>query len=189
MDKEHEISPAPEEETSDEIDFEPEEELGSLGAAQAKIKKIKAELAKIKTERQEYLDGWQRCKAETVNARRESIVTAERVVERTRESIIAELVPVLDSFDMAAGNEAWENVDAAWRSGIEFIKTQLLDVLARNGVERYGKAGEKFDHALHEAIEERDDTPGAPGEIIRVLRAGYRIGDRILRPAQVVVKV
>ena len=56
----------------EEVNFEPEEELGDIGAAQAKIRKLKDELEKVKKERQEYLDGWQRAKADAVNSKRES---------------------------------------------------------------------------------------------------------------------
>lgn len=175
------------EETRD-VDFESDEELGDLGAAQAKLKKLKDELATIKAERQEYLDGWQRCKADSVNTRKEALQSAERLGMRAKENLIEEIIPILDGFDMAAGSPSWELVDAGWRSGIEQIRNQLLDVLSRNGVERFGKMGEQVDHALHEAVEERDDMPGESGSVIRVLRSGYKMGSRVLRPAQVIVK-
>jgi molecular chaperone GrpE len=186
-DPENEIDGAAEPQNED-VEFEPEEELGDLGAALAKLKKLKVELAKTKNERQEYLDGWQRAKADSVNARREQMISAERALQRAREGLIEDLIPVLDSFDMAVGSESWAEVNDGFRTGMENVRNQLLDVLSRHGVERYGKVGEQFDHALHEAIEERDDVAGKSGEIIRILRAGYRMGDRILRPAQAVVK-
>ena len=68
-----------------DVDFEPEAELGDIGAAQAKLKKLKDELAEVKAQRQEYLDGWQRCKADSVNARKEMLARAERLGERAKE--------------------------------------------------------------------------------------------------------
>ncbi|MEK7133916.1 MAG: nucleotide exchange factor GrpE [Patescibacteria group bacterium] len=186
MKKEHNGG-APEEELP-EVDFEPEEEMGGIVAAQAKLKKLKVELAKAKQERQEYLDGWQRCKADSINTRKESFTNAERMGVRAKEALVEEMIPVLDGFDMAAGSPAWESVDAQWRSGIDQIRNQLLDVLSRNGVERFGKIGDVFDHAMHEAVEERDDMAGKSGSIVRILRYGYKMNGRIVRPAQVIMK-
>ena len=173
---------------SEEFDFEPNDELGDMGAAKAKLKKIKDELEKVKTERQEYLDGWQRAKADIVNAKRDAQLSAERAIERSKEKIIGDILPVLDSFDMAAGTEAWESMDSQWKSGIDSIRNQLLDVLEKNGVKRFGKAGEPLDFRLHEVVQEMEDVAGDPHSIVRVLRAGYKMGDIIIRPAQVIVK-
>ena len=172
----------------EEINFEPDEELGDVGAAQAKLKKLKDELTEVKAQRQEYLDGWQRCKADSVNARKETLATAERLGEKAKEGLIEDIIPALDGFDMAASSPAWQTIDAGWRSGIEHIRNQLLDVLSRHGVERFGAVGEPIDHAIHEAIEERDDVEGDPGTVAKILRYGYKLGGKIVRPAQVIVK-
>jgi molecular chaperone GrpE len=175
-------------EPNEEIDFEPEDELGSVGAVKAKMQKLKDELEKVKKERQEYLDGWQRAKADMVNSRQETLRQAQRTGERAVESFIEDLIPALDGFDLAAGSPSWETVAPEWRSGVDQIRNQLLDALSRQGVKRFGKTGEKFDHALHEAVQETDDMPGEPGTIVRILRYGYKMGDRVIRPAQVIVK-
>lgn len=181
-----------------DVNFEPEEdpsrlvkdeaELGDLGAAQAKLRKLKEELAKVKGERQEYLDGWQRCKADSINAKKDSEARAGRTAELLREALVHDIIPALDSFDMAAGSEAWGEISDNWKSGMELVRDQLIDALRRHGVERFGKVGDTFDHALYEAVEERDDVAGEAGTIARILRYGYRAGERILRPAQVIVK-
>lgn len=177
----------------EDIDFEPEDEMGDVGAAKAKLQKLRDELAQVKKERQEYLDGWQRCKADAVNSKKDTEVRAARNAELLREALVHDIIPALDSFDMAAGSEQWAEVSDGWRSGMEHVRNQLIDALKSHGIERYGKVGDVFDHALHEAVEERDDMAGEPGSIIRILRAGYRTsdrtgGDRILRAAQVIVK-
>ncbi len=171
-----------------DVDFEPEDEMGTVGAVKAKMQKLRDELEKTKAERQEYLDGWQRCKADSVNTRKDLLANAEKQGMRAKEGLIEDIIPALDGFDMAAGSPAWESVDAGWRSGIDQIRNQLLDVLQRHGVERFGKVGDQFDHALHEAVEERDDMPGEAGTVARILRYGYKIGSRVIRPAQVIVK-
>ncbi len=172
----------------EDIDFEPEDELGDLGAANMKMRKLRDELEKTKKERQEYLDGWQRCKADSVNAKKEAETRGARSSEILREALVHDIIPALDSFDMAIGGEAWATVSDGWKSGMEMVHDQLLDALRRHGVERVGKVGEKIDHTAHEVLEERDDVAGESGTIVRVLRAGYRSGERVLRPAQVIVK-
>jgi molecular chaperone GrpE len=185
---EHDKRQAPEEEILAEVDFEPEEELGDVASARAKLKKAKDELEKCKKERQEYLDGWQRCKADGVNVRREALASSERAVERAKEGLIEDIIPVLDSFDMAAGSPAWESVDTEWRKGMEQVQNQLLDVLSRHGITRFGKVGERFDHALHEVVQELSDVAGEPGTIVRIARFGYRSNGRVVRPAHVFLK-
>lgn len=171
-----------------ELDFEPDDELGEVGSAKAKLRKLKDELSTIKTERQEYLDGWQRAKADAINIRKESLESAARAINNAKIGIIEDLIPVLDSFDMAAGSEAWESVDATWRTGIEHIRNQLLDVLSRNNVQRYGKIGDHFDHSQYEVLQEVADAPGDSGSIVRIIRYGYRSADKIIRAAQVITK-
>ena len=171
-----------------EFDIEPEGDLGGISTVQEKLKKLKAELTKIKKERQEYLDGWQRCKADSINARKDSEARAMRSAELLRESLVHDIIPALDSFDMAAGNEAWAEVSDGWRSGMEYVRNQLIDALKSHDIKRFGKVGEAFEPTLHEAVEERDDIAGEPGTIVRVLRYGYRTNERVLRPAQIVLK-
>ncbi len=173
---------------SDDIDFESEADAGDVVAAQAKIKKMRDELTRVKKERQDYLDGWQRCKADAVNAKKDMEVRAARSAELLREALVHDIIPALDSFDMAAGSELWSAVDEGWRRGMEHVRDQLIDALKSHRVERYGKVGDVFDHALHEAAGESSDAMGEPGTIVRVLRCGYKIGERVLRAAQVVVK-
>lgn len=176
------------EERTEEIDFEPEDDLGDVGAAKAKLKKLRDELEKTKKERQEYLDGWQRAKADMINSRQELLRQAQRQGERAVEAIIEDLIPALDGFDLAAGSSAWETIDKDWRSGMEQVRNQFLNVLQRHGVLRYGKAGDAFDHNLYEAVEETEGVPGESGTVFRILRYGYKMGDRVIRPAQVIVR-
>jgi molecular chaperone GrpE len=176
------ISPPEEHE---DIDFEPEDEMGSLGAVKAKMQKLRDELKEAKVKRDEYLDGWQRCKAEMVNSKKEALETAARATGRGKEILVEELIPALDGFDMAMQGDAWNSVDKAWRSGVESIKGQIEGVLRSHGVEIFGTVGENFDPALHEPIQEAEG--GASHTVAKVLRRGYRTKERVLRAAQVSV--
>ncbi len=195
---EHDASRAPDEEqvldpeVQPEADygagFEPDEEMSEAIGLKAKMQKLRDELAAAKQERQEYLDGWQRCKADAMNARKEAALDASRLESRVRESLTEDLLPALDSFDMATGSESWLAVDENWRAGMERVRNQLLDVLARHGIERFGKVGDMYDPHIHEAVQELEDVPGESGTIARILRFGYKSKDRVVRPAQVFIK-
>lgn len=174
------------EELADDVDFEPEDELGGIAAAKAKLKKMRDELALAKKERQEYLDGWQRCKADSINARRDALQATERTALSEREKLVEALLPALDSFDMAMKGDSWQAVDASWRSGMEGIHAQLLACLQNAGVTYFGAAGDTFDVMQHEALQEIEGD-GKSGTVARVIRRGWRLGERILRPAQVVL--
>lgn len=176
-----------EDEIRDDVDFEPEEELGDMGAAQAKLKKLRTELKEAQKKAAENLDGWQRCKADSINARKDALREAERATEREKESFVYDLLPVLDSFDMAFSGGAFEAMSPEWQQGMRHIQNQLLGVLETHQIARYGKIGEPFDPNLHEAMQESDAFPGDPHTIVRILRHGYKAGERILRPAQVIV--
>lgn len=170
---------------NEDVDFEPEDELGETGAAKAKVKQLREQLKEAQQKRNEYLDGWQRCKADMVNTRKEVAESLARASGRGKEILVEELIPALDGFDMAMQGEAWNSVDKAWRSGIESIKGQIEGVLKAQGVEIYGAEGDTFDPVLHEPIQEAEG--GTSHTIAKVLRRGYRTKERVLRPAQVSV--
>lgn len=171
---------------AEDVNFEPEEELGDIGAAKAKLKKLRDEFEHCKKEKAEYLDGWQRCKADSINARKDAERDARRAAEREIERIADDIIHALDSFDMARESPAWEEVDAAWRSGMENVHAQLLLALGKRSIEPYGLIGDTFDPRIHEAIKEiKSNEP--PGSVLFVMRRGYRTQERVLRPAHVAV--
>ena len=115
------ISPPSE---NEDLDFEPEDELGTVGAVKAKMQKLRDELKEAKEKRDEYLDGWQRAKADMVNAKKEALEAHSRAAGRGKEILVEELIPALDGFDAAMQGEAWQSVDPSWRAGIESINGQ-----------------------------------------------------------------
>lgn len=167
------------EENKDDIVIE--EELS--GADQ--LKKIREKLKKCQTERQEYLDGWQRAKADYLNIKKNESDNREKAKLFANESLITEIISVLDSFGMAFSDQnSWEKVDKVWRSGVENIHLQLESILRKNGLEKIGNRGEEFNPDIHEAVggEEGDDN-----KVIRVIRAGYKLNGVTIRPAEVII--
>lgn len=175
-----------ENESAEEINLQPEEGLGDTDAIAAKLKKLKSELQKCNDERLEYLDGWQRCKADSVNMRRDAMAEATRARNRSRDALVESIIPALDSFDMAIAGDAWAKMDENWRKGMENVRAQLLAALQNSGIKAYAETGEKFDPSLHEAVQEIEND-SEDHTVASVLRRGYRSEERILRPAQVAI--
>ena len=171
------------------IDAEEEIVFEDEGVTQNDVtKKLRARLKKCEVEKKEFLDGWQRLKAEMVNTKKAQIEQNSKITLYAKESVVSELIPVLDSFDMAFTGEAWENVDQVWRTGIEYIHSQFISVLENNGVQNFGVVGDVFDPVLHEAAEEVSvEDEAQDGKLTKVLQVGYKIGDKVIRPARVVV--
>ncbi len=147
------------------------------------------EVAKLTAERDEYLAGWQRAKADFANAKKRMDESMKEYRAMATEGVIEELLPVLQSFEMAFGNkEAWEKADKGWRSGVEYIYTQLKGVVEQNGLKEVNPLGAKFDPMLHEALRfEVATTPEAAGTIVQVVEKGYTLGTKLIKPAKVVV--
>ena len=151
--------------------------------------KKETELEKALRERDEYLAGWQRAKADFANAKKRHEESLKEYRITANEGLIEELLPVLQSFEMAFANkEAWEKADKNWRSGVECIYGQLKGVIEQNGVKEVNPIGQKFDPAIHEAMKyEPTDDKSKEGTIISVIEKGYILGSRLIRPAKVVV--
>ncbi len=176
----------------EEITFE-EETDGDQAAPQKdlaiKVKKLKVELEACKKEKQEYLDGWQRMRADMVNIKKREEEERKEFIKFAKEGVVEELLPVLQSFDMAMGNkESWEKVDSNWRAGIEYIAKQFKAVLLSHGLEEINPIGEVFDPARDESIEHVEvGEVEKDHKIIEVVQKGYKLHDKIIRPARVKV--
>lgn len=153
------------------------------------VSDLKAKLAVAIKEKQEYLDKWQRGAAEFQNIRKRDAEDNERFRKFATENLVTELLPVLDSFNMAFSNkEAWEKVDKNWRTGVEYIASQLKGVLESNGLRELNPVGQKFDPLLHEAVEfEKVADESKDQTITAVIHKGYSFYDRVLKAPKVKV--
>lgn len=154
-----------------------------------RLKKVQAKLKKCVEEKQQYLDGWQRAQADLVNAKKRFESEKNDFAEYSTENFILELLPVLDSFDMAfKDDKAWNEAPESWRKGVEYIYTQLSNALENHGVVALKPLGEEFNENEHQSTEVVDvDKEEDDHTVVEVVLAGYRIGDRIIRPAKVKV--
>ena len=154
------------------------------------MKKLRQKLEVCVKEKQEYLLGWQRSKADFVNARKSDEENKGNFIKFANQGLIEELLPVIESFEMAFGNkEAWEKADKNWRMGVEHIYNQLKGVIEQNGLKEINPIGQKFDHLLHEAVKYEQDVTGniKDGTVTNVLEKGYTLGSKLIKPAKVIV--
>ena len=153
------------------------------------VKKLKEKIKILEKEKQEYMDGWQRERADFINFKKRTENEKIEVIKYANENLVEELLPVLDSFEMAFANkEAWEKVDKNWRIGVEYIHTQFLKILDENNFKTSNPLGEKFDPKYHVAVEHiTTDDESKDGTVIEVKKKGYILNDRVMQPAQVVV--
>ncbi|MEK7558592.1 MAG: nucleotide exchange factor GrpE [Patescibacteria group bacterium] len=154
-----------------------------------KIKKLREELKKCTEERGEYLAGWQRAKADFINQRNDLEKWKEDFILFANKNLIDELLPVLDSFNLAFGNkESWEKVDSNWRTGVEYIYSQLETVLKTHGLVMMGDENEPFSPEKHAAVEKvPTKNKEEDGLIKEVLQRGFMLKDKVIRPAKVKV--
>jgi molecular chaperone GrpE len=164
-----------------EIAFSEEE------AAASELEADLAKLAQIESERDEYLDTLRRVQAEFENYRKRVIKEQTALVDRATSGLVEQLLPVLDSFELAlknldsAGSDDIESV----RKGVELVYAELLGVLEKAGLSRIEADGKPFDPNVHEAVMQ-EDGDGEP-VVTDVLRTGYTLKGRVLRPAMVKV--
>jgi molecular chaperone GrpE len=172
LDLEHEL-PASEE--TDDAQESPRSATQPPPAAEA-------ELGKLKAERDALLDRLARAQADFENARKRASREQQEYREYALTDTVKALLPVLDSFDLALEH----NVEASeFRSGIELINKQLHDVLTKLGLRPIPAKGEPFDPHLHQAVEMVDTTEAEDHHVLDELQRGYKLKDRLLRPAMV----
>jgi len=169
---------------NNDLQFEDEEDLESPALA---MKKLREKLKICEKEKKEYLDGWQRMRADFANIKKEEEARRGDMIKFAAEGLVDDLIPVLDSFSMAFGNkEAWEKVDTNWRKGVEYIYAQMYSVLESRGLTEIGKIGEKVDPRMHVAIEEITPTSEKDTDTVsEVVQKGYRLHSKVIRPAKV----
>ena len=147
---------------------------------------IQVELEKTRAQAAEYLDGWKRAQADFANYRKriERDEAEARIQAVSRAA--ARWFPILDDFERALKEKsATENLEQ-WAAGVDLIYRKGVAALEAEGVTSFrANAGTEFDPGLHEAVTMEPCPDKKDGEILGTIRCGYRLGDRVLRPAQV----
>ena len=151
------------------------------------LKKLRADLKVCRKEKEEYLTGWQKERADFVNYKKDESNRQIDLSFALREHMLARFLTVIDSFDMAFANrELWEKVDENWRKGVEYIHSQMNSIFEEYGVKEIGIVGENFDPSIHQSIDTiPTDKKELDHKVADVIQKGYKLGERVLRPARV----
>jgi len=176
-----------EEEAVQPENSQPEDNLTAEATAVSseEINTLMEELAESQAKAGEYLDGWQRSRAEFANYKKRVERDQAQAYQNASGNIIKRYLDVVDDLERALKNRPLEGEDAVWANGIELIYRKLLAFLENEGVKQMAAEGELFDPNLHEAISLEESTQYESGQIIEVLQHGFLLGDRVLRPATV----
>jgi molecular chaperone GrpE len=145
-----------------------------------------ASITELKRERDDYYDRLLRLTAEFDNYRKRQERERREMGERAASGLIEELLPIVDDFERALRADAGPEAEG-YRDGVALILRQLRDLLARRGVTAIDALGADFDPHLHQAVAYEPSPGHRDGEVIEELRRGYKLGDRLLRPAMVKV--
>lgn len=129
-------------------------------------------------------DRWKRALADLDNYRKRTMRETDRRVEEARDAVVRDWLEAVDSIDRAL---AGADPASPLAEGLRAVREQLEAILERQGVTRIGATGEAFDPERHEAVAVRPTADAPDRTVLEVARAGYMRGDRVLRPAQVVV--
>lgn len=165
----------------EDIVFESEENDVPL----QKLEKLKKKLKACEVEKKEYLEGWQKARADLINLRKSDEEEKKKIREFATEGVISDLVGVLDSFDMAFSNkEVWQSLSEEWRVGVEQIYNQLSGVMKSYGLEEIYPEGEEFNPEKCEAVEM---IPGEDNIVLEVMQKGYLLKGKVIRTAKVKV--
>ena len=154
---------------------------------EAQLEQARSQAEEQRRKAETYLDLAQRSQADFLNYKRRTEQDRERIVKDANADLLTQLLPVLDDLQRAVASVPSDIVGSSWAQGVTLIGQKLTQTLDRQGLQRIGEEGEAFDPRVHEAVAYQEHPDYGEGQVAQVYRAGYRLHDRVLRPAQVVV--
>ncbi len=166
---------------------QPSEAAATQAAAPDPIAELKTQLEAANAKAAEYLDGWQRARADFANYKKRIERENADLSQNMAAETLARFLPVLDDFDLAMNNAPAEGEAAKWSEGVSLVYRKFNTLLENNNIKRIEAQGKPFDPNVHDAVVHEESPDHPSGTVIDVLRQGYKLGDRVLRPALVKV--
>lgn len=160
---------------------EHEEEVNGMETLQG----LQDELTKAQEESKQNYEALLRERADFINFKRRTEANHEQTILAKKAEILKNFLTVLDNMDLAIQHKPENAENEEWWKGIELVYRQLQGVLATEGMEPIKAQGEEFDPTIHEAVSHEDNDAVESGKVIGVVKQGYKLGDRIVRPALV----
>ena len=170
----------------EELDLDPdlEDELEDL-SLEEQVAALQMSLDEMETKAEEYLDGWQRARAEFANYKKRVLRDHTEIHQSARGEVIKLYLDIADDLERALQEKPGDGDGEAWADGIEIIFQKLRTRLELEGIKPMNPLGEEFDPNIHEALMKEESDEYESGQIIGVMQEGYWIGDKVLRPALV----
>ena len=138
----------------------------------------------ISDKSEEYLNNWRRALADYDNLKKETVARRAEWAQYSEQQILEEFIPVYEHLKLALQGA---NESNSWLEGVKHVLKQFSDIFKAHGVEEIKTVGEKFDPNLHEAVGHEESEDKDEGEIIREVAGGYKMGERVIRAAKVII--
>lgn len=169
----------------------PQADAGPQGAGElsveAQLEQARSDADEQRRKSEAYLDLAQRAQADFVNYKRRTAQELEQKIRDANGALLTQLLPVLDDLQRALINVPADLAEQPWPQGVALIGQKLDHILQQQGLQQIGSEGDAFDPHVHEAVAYEAHPVYDEGQVASVYRVGYRLNDRVLRPAQVVV--
>lgn len=165
-----------------------EAEVGQIPATEIRVEeyeKLQQDMTEASQKCSEYFEGWQRERADFSNYKKRVEREQAQLSAYISAEVMKKYLVILDDLERALKSRPSQGEGASWSEGIELICRKLQNILDAEGITPIPAEGEMFDPALHEAVTHEDSPDHQSGQVIAVLQQGYKIGDRVLRPALV----
>ena len=159
----------------------PEEEM----ALEEQVEFLQSSLDEMTAKAEEYLDGWQRARAEFANYKKRVLKENAEIHQWARGDVIKIYLDILDDLERALGDKPSQGEEETWADGIELIVQKLRNRLEAEGIKPMQPLGKEFDPNIHEALMKEESEKYESGQVIEVMQEGYWIGEKVLRPALV----
>jgi molecular chaperone GrpE len=182
-----EAEPAAEVKTESQTEPRPQKE-GDVTEDQAEAEDLDAlrqELEEARAKEAEYLDGWQRARAELSNARKRFQREQQRAYANAKADLLVRFLPVVDDFERAFETLPKDLAGDTWVEGVKLVQSKAQGLLEQEGVAPIDATGQEFDPSLHQAVTHEPSEEVPEGHVIAEMQRGYTVGDRVLRPCMV----
>ena len=171
----------------DKMTMEDSMEIGTPMSLEIQLDTLKAEAEEINREKDQFKDMMQRAQADFINYKRRSQEERDEQQKYINSRLILKLLPIMDDFSLAIGHAADSDADSPWLEGIKLIQRKLYSFLESENVIKIETADKEFDPFEHEAMAYQESDKHQEGQIMAVARDGYRLHDRVIRPALVIL--
>ncbi len=184
MAENHSTQPVVEEKAGQDELVEPQEEQEAQQEPLGELERVQSQLAEAEARAAEYLDGWQRARAEFANFKRRQEQQQQAMRRQATARLVEQLIDVLDDQERAFGAIPEAMQDDAWVTGFALVDKKLRSILEKEGLsEMPVKPGDDFDPYHHQAILHEPSAEFEEGQIVDVLQKGYNLQETVLRPA------